>query len=128
MKNQVAMSKREERSIVRDLTDKGYSARRQPGSGNRAVDLQHDICWRDSPIGTVLIEDKYRDKNQWKTLDGWRQGADILTVRCARGERMAFLPWETLLALLPQGEAEEPPKRKIPSRPFQKRTMGKMLG
>ncbi len=99
-KNNAECGKREERSIVKDLESKGYSARRQPGSGNRAVDLQHDIVWKDSPIGKLHIEAKYRDKSQWRTLEGWQAGADILTVRAARGERMAFLSWDLLLQLV----------------------------
>ncbi len=99
-KNTAECGKREERSIVKSLEGKGYSARRQPGSGNRAVDLQHDILWRDSPIGKIHIEAKYRDKSQWRTLEGWQAGADILTVRAARGERMAFLSWDLLLQLV----------------------------
>ena len=99
-KNNAECGKREERAIVKDLESKGYSARRQPGSGNRAVDLQHDIVWRDSPIGKLHIEAKFRDKSQWRTLEGWQAGADILTVRAARGERMVFMSWDLLMQLV----------------------------
>ena len=132
-KNTAQIGKREEREIVKDLEARGYRARRQPGSGNRAVDLQHDVLWQDSPAGKLHIEDKFRRNSQWKTLEGYRAGADILTVRCdgrvagQDGERMAFLPWKLLLELV--GEAPDPvylhkgewPKgQKIPSRPFPK--------
>ena len=104
-KNTAQIGKREERAIVRDLERLGYRCRRQPGSGNRAVDLQHDVLWHDSPAGKLHIEDKYREKSQWQRLENYRAGADILTVREARGERMAFLSWDLLLRLV--GEAEE---------------------
>ncbi len=110
-KNTSRIGKREEREIVKDLERRGYSVRRQPGSGNRAFDLQHDVVWRDSPLGTLHIEDKYREKSQWQRLEGYRGGADILTLRCddrhanQSGERMAFLPWKLLLDLI--GDADE---------------------
>lgn len=107
MKNTSRIGKREEKQIVKDLEAKGYSARRQPGSGNRAFDLQHDVWWRDSPAGALHIEDKYRDECRWKTLEKWKEGADILTVRQARGERMAFLSWKLLLELIGQNGGRE---------------------
>ena len=109
-KNTAAIGKREERQIVKDLQALGYDCRRQPGSGNRAVDLQHDIVWKDSPAGKLHIEDKYRDKSQWQRLEAYRAGADILTVRChagrtgQNGERMAFLSWKLLLELVGQAK------------------------
>jgi len=105
-KNTSRIGKDDERMILKDLEAKGYRARRQPGSGNRAVDLQDDIVWFDSPAGKLQIEAKYRDKCQWKTLSGWKSGADILTVRChanrsgQEGQRMAFLSWDLLLTLV----------------------------
>ena len=99
-KNTAAIGKREERQIVKDLQKLGYDCRRQPGSGNRAVDLQHDVLWKDSPAGKLHIEDKFREKSQWQRLEGYRAGADILTVRAARGPRMAFLEWDLLLRLV----------------------------
>lgn len=105
-KNTSRIGKDDERMILKDLESKGYRARRQPGSGNRAVDLQDDIVWFDSPAGKLQIEAKYRDKCQWKTLAGWKSGADILTVRChanrsgQEGQRMAFLSWDLLLTLV----------------------------
>ncbi len=95
-----AASQREERQIVKDLERLGYRARKQPGSGNRDITLQHDACWLDSPIGTLHIEDKYRTESQWKRLETYKQGADILTLRCSGGERMAFLSWDLLLQLV----------------------------
>ncbi len=112
-KNTAAIGKREERAIVKDLQALGYDCRRQPGSGNRAVDLQHDVCWFDSPAGKLHIEDKYRDKSQWQRLEAYRAGADILTVRChagrtgQNGERMAFLPWSLLLELVGRPESRD---------------------
>ena len=109
-KNTARIGKREEREIVKDLERRGYTCRRQPGSGNRAVDLQHDVVWQ-SPIGTLHIEDKYREKSQWQRLEGYRAGADILTLRCdARhagqdGKRMVFMSWELFLGLI--GDAGE---------------------
>ena len=100
-----AASRREESQIKKDLQKLGYQVRKQPGSGNRDITLQHDIWWGDSPQGALLIEDKYRTENGWKTLEKWKQGADILTMRCAGGERMAFLSWDLLLRLV--GEAAE---------------------
>ncbi len=101
---------KEEKQIVSDLKQLGYSARRQPGSGNKAIDLQDDVVWRDSPAGHLQIEAKWRDECRWKTLEGWRAGADILTVRChagrtgQNGERMAFLSWKLLLELVGQAK------------------------
>lgn len=139
-KNTSAIGKREERDLVRSLAKHGYAGRRQPGSGNRGVDMQHDVVWQASPAGRLLIEDKYRDKSQWKTLERWRAGADILTVREARGQRMAYLTWDLLLALtgpadergaerpelgqvaITPGAAEGRYRRPtIPSRPFPKK-------
>lgn len=108
-KNNSECGKREEREVVKDLETAGYRARRQPGSGNRAVDLQHDVLWHDSPAGKLHIECKYRDQTQWARLQNYRDGADILTLRCHAnrkgqdGERMAFLSWDLLLRLV--GEA-----------------------
>ena len=105
-KNTSRIGKDDERQIVKDLEKRGYKVRRQPGSGNRAVDLQHDVFWYDSPAGALHIESKYREACQWKVLEKWRAGADILTVRCdarrsgQEGQRMAFLSWDLLLALV----------------------------
>lgn len=105
-KNNARIGKDDERQIVKDLEARGYRARRQPGSGNRAVDLQHDVLWHDSPAGKLHIEGKYREACQWKVLEKWRAGADILTVRCdgrragQDGQRMAFLSWDLLLELV----------------------------
>ncbi len=105
-KNTSRIGKDDERPVVKDLEKRGYKARRQPGSGNRAVDLQHDILWFDSPAGKLHIECKYREDCKWKVLEKWRAGADILTVRCdarrsgQEGQRMAFLSWDLLLALV----------------------------
>ena len=105
-KNTSRIGKDDERQIVKDLEKRGYKARRQPGSGNRAVDLQHDVLWHDSPAGKLHIESKYREACAWKVLEKWRAGADILTVRCdarrsgQEGQRMAFLSWDLLLALV----------------------------
>ena len=118
-KNTAAIGKREERQIVKDLQALGYDCRRQPGSGNRAVDLQHDVLWLDSPAGKLHIESKYRTESSWKVLERWRSGADVLIVRCNAterneqgqfergkdGEAMAFLPWKLLLELV--GRADE---------------------
>ena len=107
-KNTSQIGKREERQIVKDLEKLGYRCRRQPGSGNRAVDLQHDVLWHDSPAGKLHIEDKYREKSQWQRLENYRAGADILTVRAARGPRMAFLEWDLLLRLIGNSEERGP--------------------
>ena len=141
MKNTSRKAREEESAIVKALVARGYRARRQPGSGNRAIDLQHDVLWHDSPAGKLHIEDKYRAKSLWKSLEKWRGGADILTLREAGGQRMAFLPLDLLLGLvgpadeqygvrvaLPNGSetvAPESPKARIggspiPSRPFPK--------
>ena len=113
-KNNHDIGKREERQIVKDLEKLGYRARRQPGSGNRAVDLQHDVCWLDSPTGKLHIESKYRETCAWKVLEKWRAGADILYLRCdgrrngQDGQAMAYLPWEILMQLI--GEARAVPE------------------
>lgn len=109
-KNTSRIGKREEREIVKDLEARGYRCRRQPGSGNRDFTLQHDVWW-ESPIGAIHIEDKYREKSQWQRLEGYRGGAEILTLRCdgrhadQNGERMVFMPWSTFLTLM--GDAQE---------------------
>jgi Holliday junction resolvase len=106
------IGKREERQIVKDLEKLGYRARRQPGSGNRAVDLQHDVLWHDSPDGKKHIESKFRSDQKGDgarsrsgiaNLLSWMDGADILCVRQSRGPRYAFLEWDLLLRLV--GEA-----------------------
>lgn len=110
-KKTARIGKDDERQIVKDLEGAGYRARRQPGSGNRAVDMQHDVVWLDSPAGKLHIEGKYRRDCAWKVIDKWRGDADILTLRCdgrvagQDGDRLAVLKWSTLLALV--GEAAE---------------------
>ena len=108
-KNTSRIGKDDEREIVKDLEKRGYRARRQPGSGNRAVDLQHDIVW-ESPAGRLHIESKWRKESQWKTLEGYRAGADILTLKCdgrmqQHSQRMVFMSWELFLDLV--GEHQE---------------------
>ena len=142
-KNTARIGKDDEREIVKDLEKRGYRARRQPGSGNRAVDLQHDVVWQDSPVGRLHIESKYRRDSQWKRLETYRAGADILTLRCDQrlngqdGQRMVFMSWELFLDLVghAQGDGEftmawhhteapvlipKKPNRKIQSRGFSK--------
>ena len=112
-KNTSRIGKREENQIRKDLEDRGYSARRQPGSGNRDIDLQDDVVWKDSPAGKLHIESKFKgydkdgvSKERWKTLLTWKQGADILCVRAAGKQRYAFLSWNLLLELVgPAGVA-----------------------
>ena len=139
-KNTARIGKDDEREIVKDLEKRGYRARRQPGSGNRAVDLQHDIVW-ESPAGRLHIESKWRKESQWKTLENYRAGADILTLKCdgrmqQHSQRMIFMSWELFLDLVgdaqPMFEASGgipykvldnrwPKGRKIPTRPMGKR-------
>lgn len=108
-KNTAAISKREERQIVKDLRALGYRARKQPGSGNRDITLSDDVVWFDTNVcREVHIEDKYREKCLWKSLLKLKGGADILTLRQARGERMAFLPWALLLELVGEAMPEYP--------------------
>ena len=116
-KNTAECGKREERAIVKDLTARGYRARRQPGSGNVDPTLPHDVVWEDSPIGKLLIESKWRSSCGWKTLLKWMEGAPILTLKCGAGQnqhvttvnadsdRYVFMKWDTLLALI--GSASE---------------------
>ena len=140
-KNTSRIGKDDEREIVKDLEKRGYRARRQPGSGNRAVDLQGDVVWLDSPVGRLTIEAKYREICAWKTLDKWRAGQDVLSLRCddrrkdQDGTRLAVMPWELFLDLVGErveipsvadvyGILADPPrqkpKRKIQSRGFSK--------
>ncbi len=91
---------KEEKEVVVDLIKLGYRARRQPGSGNRAVDLQHDCVWHDSPIGRLHIECKFKGKATWKTCENDRAGADILTMRESHGKRMVYMDWTTFLQLV----------------------------
>ena len=113
------ISYREETQIVEDLRSRGYEARRQPGSGNRANDLQNDIVWFDSPQGRLEIESKYRETCMWNTMESWRGTADILVVRCdarkagQNGEPMAFLPWKLLLDLIQPITEEWEPSEQI---------------
>lgn len=107
MKNTSEIDKREVRQIRKDLEKLGYSTRRQPGSGNRDIDLQHDVFWKDSPVGALHIEDKYRTECRWKVLLNWKQGAEILTVRSARDERYCFMTWKLFLELIGQNEGRE---------------------
>lgn len=147
-KNTAQIGKADERMIVKDLERLGYRARRQPGSGNRAVDLQGDVVWLDSPMGRIGIEAKYRQDCAWKTLETWRAGQDILTVRCdarkgdQNGQRMVFMSWELFLELVGENARRLPPDeygnqltlkkaptyRKIQSRGFDKgkRRMGRV--
>lgn len=102
-KNTAQIGKADERMIVKDLEALGYRARRQPGSGNRAVDLQGDVVWLDSPVGRIGIEAKYRQDCAWKTLETWRAGQDMLTLRCdarrgdQNGKRMVYMEWDLFL-------------------------------
>ena len=91
---------KEEKEVVLDLIKLGYRARRQPGSGNKAVDLQHDCVWHDSPIGKLHIECKFKSKATWKTCENDRDGADILTMRESHGKRMVYMDWATFLQLV----------------------------
>jgi hypothetical protein len=124
-KNTSRIGKADERMIVKDLEALGYRARRQPGSGNRAVDLQHDVVFLDSPAGKLHIEGKYRKDCAWKTIEAWRSGADILCLRCdarqsgQEGQRMAYLPWSLLLRLIGDAatRAELCDLEAIPSQP-----------
>ncbi len=104
-KNTAECGKRDERELVKDLTARGYSARRQPGSGNVDPTLPHDVVWEDSPIGKLLIECKWRATCGWRTLLKWMEGAPILTLKCdgRRGqdsERYVFMRWDTFMALV----------------------------
>ena len=104
-KNTAECGKRDERELVKDLTVRGYRARRQPGSGNVDPTLPHDVVWEDSPIGKLLIECKWRASCGWKTLLTWMEGAPILTLGCDRrrqqdSERYVFMRWDTFMALV----------------------------
>ena len=105
-KNTARIGKDDEREIVKDLEKRGYQARRQPGSGNRAVDLQGDVVWLNSPVGRLTIEAKYREICAWKTLDKWRAGQDVLSLRCddrrkdQDGTRLVVMSWELFLDLV----------------------------
>lgn len=123
-KNTARIGKDDEREIVKDLEKRGYRARRQPGSGNRAVDLQHDAVWQDSPVGRLHVESKYRRDSQWKTLEKYRAGADILTVRCdnrladQNGQRMVFMSWELFLDLVGEHWQRQNPDTSDPTEKF----------
>ena len=99
-KNTVEVGKRLERAVVKVLEALGYWARRQPGSGNRAVDLQHDVVWQDSPIGRLHLECKFKSKSTWKTCENDRDGADILVMREARGAAKDYMDFDLFLQLV----------------------------
>ncbi len=99
-KNRARKGREEETQIVKDIAARGYKVRRQPGSGNRAVDLQHDVVWFDSPVGKLHLESKYKVNPTWKTCENDRDGADILLMRSRNGRRKAYLDWDLLLALV----------------------------
>ena len=114
-KNTAECGKRDERELVKDLTARGYSARRQPGSGNVDPTLPHDVVWEDSPIGRILIECKWRATCGWRTLIKWMEGAPILSVKAIgsvqdaktgrmvsnpEGDRYVFMRWDTFMALV----------------------------
>ncbi len=104
-KNTAECGKRDERELVKALKDRGYAARRQPGSGNVDPTLPHDVVWEDSPIGRLLIECKWRASCGWRQLLTWMEGAPILTVTCDKrrdqdGERYVFMKFDTFMALV----------------------------
>ncbi len=104
-KNTAECGKRDERELVGDLKSRGYSASRQPGSGNVDPTLPHDVVWEDSPIGRLLIECKWRATCGWRTLLTWMEGAPILTVSCdgrrdQDSDRYVFMKWDTFMALV----------------------------
>ncbi len=104
-KNTAECGKRDERDLVKDLKARGYSARRQPGSGNVDPTLPHDVVWEDSPIGRLLIECKWRATCGWRQLLTWMEGAPILTVTCDKrrdqdGDRYVFMKFDTFMALV----------------------------
>ena len=119
-KNTAECGKRDERELVKDLIGRGYSARRQPGSGNVDPTLPHDVVWEDSPIGKLLIECKWRATCGWRTLLTWMEGAPILTVKCdgRRGqdsERYVFMKWETFMELVGDAAARSEHIADLPS-------------
>lgn len=114
-KNNAECGKREERAIVKALQNRGYKARRQPGSGNVDPTLPHDVVWENSPIGKLLIESKWRATCGWRTLLKWMEGAPILVVKGGavnqhslsdpESERYVFMKFDTFMDLV--GGADE---------------------
>ncbi len=104
-KNNAECGKRDERELVKELKARGYSARRQPGSGNVDPTLPHDVVWEDSPIGRLLIECKWRATCGWRQLLAWKDGAPILSLKCddrrnQDSERYVILRFDTFMSLV----------------------------
>jgi len=74
------MGKREERAIVKLLAEiEGVKARRVPGSGSFEGTEDSDVI---AKIGQTTIEHEVKARTQsgWKTLEKWRDGADVLVL------------------------------------------------
>jgi len=103
--NTTRKGKRGERSVVKLLEDAGIPARRQPRSGS-IEGLPHDVI-ATLDDGHLSVEVKARRVSGWRTLEKWRDGADMLLlledqqqVGTPAPEPFVFLPWSTLRRLI----------------------------
>lgn len=89
---------REERAIVRALTDAGLTAQRVPLSGSAGGDFRGDVVLtvNGKPI---TIEAKIR-AGGFRQLYKWIDSADVLTVRSDRNERLYILREQDFLRLI----------------------------
>lgn len=94
-----------ERSTVKLFEAAGIAARRQPRSGS-IEGLPHDVI-ATLADGHLTTEVKRRKTSGWKTLEKWRDGADVLVliedqqqVGVPAPEPRVYMPWSVLLRFI----------------------------
>ncbi len=97
--------KKGERMVVKLWESIGIASRRQPRSGS-IEGLPHDVI-STLDDGELSSEVKQRRTSGWKTLDKWRDGADVLflledqqNVGEPAPEPRVFMTWSTLRRLI----------------------------
>jgi hypothetical protein len=104
-----------EREIATDLTELGIPTRRVIGSGAHGhIDSRLE---GDLQIGTYgphgaewLLTGEVKARKGaagWKVLEGWLADNDLLLLRRNNAPPYAFMPWNTLVALLKAYYAKE---------------------
>ena len=103
--NTTRKGKRGERTTVKLFEAVGIPARRQPRSGS-IEGLPHDVI-ATLADGHLSVEVKRRKTSGWKTLEKWRDGADVLVliedqqeVGVPAPEPRVYLPWSVLRRLI----------------------------
>lgn len=79
-RNLARVGKRVERIISKRFRALGFRSRRVPGSGSIEGTEDGDVLlWLDG-LGKIEHEVKARNESGWKTLERWRDGADVLVL------------------------------------------------